>query len=668
MKTFYRLLGFLRAYKRGLAASWALASVAMVMTVALPYLTGRAVDALRTGALHAHRHELAARNHDRHTLLLVALAIVGAVLLRWVLTYMRRMIAGRVSLGIEYDLRKLLYGHLQRLELGFFDHQQTGQLMSRATVDLQAVRFFLGYGLVFILQSALTLVLAGVAMILINPKLGLIAMAPVPFVVLISQRYGRRARPAIQEVQQRIAELTANAEENISGVRVVKSFAREPLQLKRFRHSVSRVFDQAMVSTRLEARYNPMIGFLPQLGLGAVLLVGGTSVIHSHLSLGQFTAFYFYLAMLISPMRSLGVTLGLAQRATASGARIFQVLDREPRLTSPPAAPPLPPGNGHVELRGVTLRYDDADDFGAAYRSETTLQARMDRAERDAPAQSGSNGAAGANGRQLPREAQGNASNGAAGHAASMDGPGGARAVLRDVDLDVPAGRTVALVGATGSGKTSLVSLISRLYDTSSGSVLIDGADVRHVELQSLRHAVAVVSDDPFLFSASVAENIAYSNPRATLEEIELAARRAQAHEFIINLPQGYQTRVGERGLTLSGGQRQRLAIARALLADPRVLILDDATSSVDSSTERLIKLALDEAMAGRTTFIIAHRLSTIALADEIVVLDHGRVLAHGDHEELLETSELYREIVEKGLPDQVFLTRETREREVSGL
>jgi len=241
--------------------------------------------------------------------------------------------------------------------------------------------------------------------------------------------------------------------------------------------------------------------------------------------------------------------------------------------------------------------------------------------------------------------------------------------VLDHVDLDVPAGRTIALVGATGSGKTSLIALISRLYDVSAGAVLIDGADVRDVELRSLRRSVAVVSDDPFLFSASIAENIAYARPQASFEEIELAARRAQAHEFIDRLPEGYGTRVGERGLTLSGGQRQRLAIARALLADPRVLILDDATSSVDSSTERSIKLALDEAMAGRTTFIIAHRLSTIALADEIVVLDRGRVLAHGDHDELLRSSELYREIVEKGLPDQVFLTRELpREREVSGL
>jgi ABC-type multidrug transport system fused ATPase/permease subunit len=642
MTTFYRLLGFLRPYRRGVVLSCILACLAMVMTVALPYLTGRAIDALRTGALHAQRSELAARNHDRHTLLLLALAILGAVFVRWGLTYTRRMIAGRVSLGIEYDLRGRLYGHLQRLELGFFDHQQTGQLMSRATVDLQAVRFFLGYGLVFILQSALTLVLAGIAMILINPTLGLIAMAPVPFVVVISQRYGRRARPAIQEVQQRIAELTANAEENISGVRVVKSFAREPLQLRRFRHSVSRVFDQAMVSTRLEARYNPMIGFLPQLGLAAVLLIGGLSVIHSHLSLGQFSAFYFYLNMLIAPMRSLGVTLGLAQRATASGARIFQLLDRDARLTSPPAAPPLPPGSGHVELRGVTLRYDDTDDFGAAYAHE-----REDRSLPSAPPAAAANGSP-------------------AAHAHPPHAP--ARAVLREVDLDVPAGRTIALVGATGSGKTSLVSLISRLYDVSSGSVLIDGAEVRNVELRSLRAAVAVVSDDPFLFSATVAENIAYASPGAPLAEIEQAARRAQAHEFIARLPNGFQTRVGERGLTLSGGQRQRLAIARALLANPRVLILDDATSSVDSSTERLIKLALDEAMAGRTTFIIAHRLSTIALADEIVVLDRGRVLAHGDHAELLETSELYREIVAKGLPDQVFLTRETREREVSGL
>ncbi len=255
MRTFNRLLGFLRPYRRGLTISWLLASFAMVMTVALPALTGRAVEAISKGAEYAHRHEAAQRAHERHTLLVLALVILAAVLVRWGLTYWRRMIAGRVSLNVEYDLRERMYTQLQRLELGFFDHQQTGQLMSRATVDLQAVRFFLGYGLVFILQSVLTITLAGVVMIAIEPRLGLIALIPVPFVIVISYRYGRRARPAIQETQQRIAELTADAEENISGVRVVKAFAREDRQLMRFRDTVGRVFNQSMVATRLEARY-----------------------------------------------------------------------------------------------------------------------------------------------------------------------------------------------------------------------------------------------------------------------------------------------------------------------------------------------------------------------------------------------------------------------------
>jgi ATP-binding cassette, subfamily B, bacterial len=664
MRTFYRLLGFLRPYSRGLVVSWLLASLAMVCTVALPALTGRGVQIIGSAG---HRTSAAIAT-DRHELALIAGAIALVVLARWALTYWRRMVAGRVSLGVEYDLRRLLYGHLQELELSFFDHQQTGQLMSRATVDLQAVRFFLGYGLVFILQSILTILLAGVVMIAIEPRLGLISLAPVPFVIVISYSYGRRARPAIQETQQRIAELTADAEENISGVRVVKSFAREPRQLERFGHSVGRVFSQAMVATRLEATYNPIIGFLPQLGLAAVLLIGGSAVIHAHLTLGQFTAFYLYLNMLIAPMRTLGTILNLAQRATASGARLFQVLDRPPHLTAPAGASPLPAGNGHVQLRDVTLRYAGSDEladgpsigFGAS--SDPSTGPATDRASDRAPTGPAVD-LASADPADAPTSV---------GHSTNGSGPARpARAVLSGIDLDVPAGRTVALVGATGSGKTSLVSLISRLYDVSSGEVLLDGVDVRSVDLRSLRQAVAIVSDDPFLFSATVAENIAYARLDAPLADIERAARRAQAHQFVTDLPDGYDTRVGERGLTLSGGQRQRIAIARALLADPRVLILDDATSSVDASTERSIKLALAEAMSGRTTLVIAHRLSTIALAEEIVVLDHGRIVAQGDHEHLLEESELYREIVETGLPEHVFLTRETRERrerEVSGI
>jgi ABC-type multidrug transport system fused ATPase/permease subunit len=583
--TFRRLLAFLRPYRPGVVWSLVLAALAMVCTVAIPWLTGRAVDQISHG--------------DRDGLRTLALAVVGVALLRLGLSVARRLVAGRVSLAIEYDLRTLLYAHLQKLELGFFAGQQTGQLMSRATVDLSSVRFFLGYGLVFIMQSGLTILLGATAMFVIQPGLAALALIPVPFVVVVATLYGRRSRPALQEVQQRIAEVTADVEENISGVRVVKAFAAEPRQLERFRRTVARVFEQAMYATRLQAFFNPFLAFLPNFGLAAILLVGGRQVVNGSLTLGDFTAFYTYLLMLIGPMRMLGIALNMAQRATASGARLFQVLDREPEIVS--GSVPLPSGRGRVELRHVSFGY---------------------------------------------------------GHGPDM---------LKDVSLTVEPGSTVALVGATGSGKTTLVQLLPRLYDARSGVVLIDGADVRSLDLVALRGAIAVVDDDPFLFSDTVAGNIAYARPDASREEIERAAERAQAAGFIEELPDGYDTLVGERGLTLSGGQRQRIAIARAFLADPRILILDDATSSVDATTEREIKAALREVMEGRTTFVIAHRLSTIALADDIVVLEEGRVIARGTHDELLRESELYAEIAAKGLPDQVFLNRDPIER-VAGL
>jgi ABC-type multidrug transport system fused ATPase/permease subunit len=584
MLTLRRLLGFLRPYRGAVRWSFALAAGTVGMTVLIPYLTGRAINSISA--------------HDRHTLMTWAIVIVAAGVARLGLSVSRRLVAGRVSLGVEYDLRNALYTHLQRLELSFFDRQQTGQLMSRATVDLQAVRFFLGYGLIFIGQSLLTIVLAAVAMFLMRPGLAALSLLPVPFVVLIANRYGKHSRPALQEAQQRIAELTADAEENISGVRVVKAFAQER---ERFDHSVTRVFDQQMTATKIQARYTPLISFLPNLGLAVILLFGGREVIDHSLTIGAFTAFYAYLLMLISPMRTLGYMLSAAQRATASGARIFEILDRAPEMPVPEGAPPLPAGNGHVRFSGVGLTFE-----------------------------------------------------------------GSHRPVLHDVDLDVPGGETIALVGAMGSGKTALVSLLPRLYDVSAGSVQIDGADVRDVDPASLRSAVALVTDDPFLFSATVHDNIAYARPDASREEVERAAKAAQAEGFIQDLPNGYDTLIGERGFTLSGGQRQRIAIARAVLADPRVLVLDDATSSVDASTEQEIKLALREVMAGRTTFVIAHRLSTIALADEIAVLEDGTIASRGTHEELLESSPLYREIVEKGMPDRVFLNR--NDLEVAGL
>jgi len=571
VRSFYRLLGFLRPYKRGSLVSLLLSCLAIAGTVAIPLLLGGVVDAVDRG--------------DRDAVLPLALAIMGAGVLRLGLSVSRRLISGRVSLGVEYDLRNRLYRHLQRLELGFFDRQQTGQLMSRVTVDLQSIRFFLGYGLIFILQNLLTIVAAAIVMFLLQPSLAAITLAPVPLVVVAAARYGRQSRPALQEVQQRIAELTAEAEESISGIRVVKAFAREDERRARFDGRVTRVFDQSMFSTKLRAYYNPMISFLPNLGLAAVLLVGGRQVVNGGISIGEFVTFNTYLLMLMFPMRMLGIALGMAQRAVASGNRVFELLDREPRLPVPARPVPLPPGGGRIEVRGATLAYD------------------------------------------------------------------GGPPALDAVSLVVEPGETLAIVGPTGSGKTTLVAAVARLYDLSGGSIAIDGVDVREIDPADLRRAVAMVPDDGFLFSATVRDNISYARPEATLAEVELAARRAQIHDFVASLPDGYDTLVGERGLTLSGGQRQRLAIARALIADPRVLVLDDATASVDATTEREIKRALREVMEGRTTLVIAHRLSTISLADRILVMEGGRVAALGTHEELLDRSPLYAEIVDKGMP-----------------
>jgi ABC-type multidrug transport system fused ATPase/permease subunit len=584
MPTFRRLLGFLRPYRRQLIWSLLLAWLAMGMTVLIPLLTGSAVNAIKA----EHRSDI----------LPLVLALLGAGVLRLLLTLGRRLIAGKVSLAVEFDLRQVFYEHLQKLELAFFDRQQTGQLMSRATVDLQSIRFFLGYGLIWVSQSALTILFAAALMFVLDPLLAVIALAPVPFLVATATRYSRRNRPAEQEVQQRIGEVTAGAEESISGIRIVKAFARERHMLDRFRHSVNRVFEQSMVSTRLQAFYTPLMGFLPNLGLAAVLLVGGNQAINGSLSVGSLVAFYGYVFLLSGPVRWLGMSLSMAQRAVASGNRMFEILDQKPSMESPPGAPPLPEGRGTVSMQRVTLRYD------------------------------------------------------------------GAEPALTGIDLEVEAGRTIALVGPTAAGKTSLVGLLARLYDPSEGRVVIDGADIKEVDLASLRSEISFVADDSFLFSDTVAGNISYAKPRATQEQIEAAAKRAQAHDFIMRLPDGYGTVIGERGLTLSGGQRQRVAIARALVAEPRILILDDATSSVDARTEARIKQGLREAMEDRTTFIVAHRLSTISLADEIVVLDRGRIVDRGTHEELLERCPLYEEIAEKGLEDSVYLQRDLEDRE----
>jgi ATP-binding cassette subfamily B protein len=577
--TFVRLLGFLRPYRWSLAVSVVLAVGSQVAAVALAFLTGDALE-----------HVVESADRRRLAWLVVGVLAVGAA--RALFMAGRRLISGRQALGVEYDMRDALYAKLLRLSFGFYDRHQTGQLMSRATVDLQSVRFFLGYGLIFFFQHVLTIVGVVAVMYVLDWRLALAATAVTPLIVVFAYRYSRVAHPILRDVQQRMADVATVAEESIVGVHVVKSFAQERNEAAKFRDRSDRVFERSVDANRQRALYVPLLAFLPLLAQAAVLLVGGRMVVSGDLSLRSFFVFNVLALMLVMPLRMLGMWIGQAQRATASGERIFEVLDETEDVRDRPGGGALPPGPGRVVFEGVRFGYDPE------------------------------------------------------------------RPVLDGVELELEPGRTVALIGHTGSGKTTLAALVPRFYDVDAGRVTVDGADVRDVTVASLRREIGIVAQDPFLFSASVRENIAFGVPDATDAEVEQAARLAQAEEFIAELPDGYDTVIGERGVTLSGGQRQRVAIARALVLDPRILVLDDATASVDATTEARIRLGLREVMAGRTTIIIAHRLSTIALADELVVLDRGRVAARGTHDELLATSPVYREIHEHGLLEREFAER----------
>ncbi|HXV95807.1 MAG TPA: ABC transporter ATP-binding protein [Gaiellaceae bacterium] len=579
LRTFVRLLGFLRPYRWSLGVSIVLAVASQAAAVAIAFLTGDALE----GAVEAE-------SRDQLWLIALAILLVGAA--RALFMAGRRLISGRQALGVEYDMRDELYAKLLRLSFGFYDRHQTGQLMSRATVDLQAVRFFLGYGLIFLFQHILTVVGVTIVLFVVDWRLALAATAFTPLLVFIAFRYSQVSHPVLRDVQQRMADVATVAEENIVGVHVVKSFAQEESEAAKFGDRTESLFRRSLDANRQRALYVPLLSFLPLIAQATVLLYGGRMVASGELALDSFFAFNVLVLMLVMPLRMLGMWIGQAQRATASGERIFEVIDESEDVKDAPDAVGLPPGTGRVVFEGVGFAY-------------------------------------------------------ALG-----------RPVLEGVDLEIEPGRTIALIGHTGSGKTTLASLVPRFYDVAAGRITIDGVDVRDVKVAALRRAIGIVAQDPFLFSATVRENIAFGAPGATDEDVVDAARLAQAHDFIEELPDGYETMVGERGITLSGGQRQRIAIARALILDPRILVLDDATASVDATTEARIRLGLREAMKGRTTLIVAHRLSTIALADELVVLDRGRIVARGTQAELLEGSPVFREIYEHGLLEREFAER----------
>jgi ABC-type multidrug transport system fused ATPase/permease subunit len=569
-----RLVGFLKPYKTSMFISIALAIGSQGAALGAILLTRSVVNVLR---------------HDQLNRLpwLVGL-VVGLGLARALMMAGRRLIAGRQALLVEMDMRTAIYAKLVRLSFGFYDRHQTGQLMSRATVDLQGVRFFLGYGLIFFFQHIFTIVGVGIVVFIIAWKLALITIAIAPVLVAVAYRYSHVSHPLLRDVQQKMADVATVAEENIVGVHVVKAFAQEDAEQAKFSRSSEEVFGLSVKANRQRAFYIPMLSFLPLLAQAAILLEGGRMVARGSLSLGDFVVFNLFLALLVMPLRQLGMWIGQAQRATAAGERIFQVIDEPEDIRDTPTARELPPGPGRVTFEHVTFGYNPE------------------------------------------------------------------RPVLHDLDLELAAGKIVALIGHTGAGKTTLASLVPRFYDLQTGNVSIDGNDVRDLTLTSLRREIGVIAQDPFLFSATVRENIAFGRPGASDDDVERAAHLAQAHEFIDALPDGYDTVIGERGITLSGGQRQRVAIARALVVDPRILILDDATASVDATTEAKIREGLREAMRGRTTIIIAHRLSTIALADEVVVLEDGRIAARGTHGDLVDTNDVYREIYEHGLLERV--------------
>jgi ATP-binding cassette subfamily B protein len=577
--TFMRLLGFLRPYRVGLFVSAALAIGAQLAQIAIALSL---IPIIHT----------ALTSHNRHKLWLYVGGVLAIGAAKAAMLVGRRFISGRQALAVEFDLRNTLYARLVRLSYSFYDRHQVGQIVSRATVDLQSVRFFLGYGLIFFFQHVFTVVSVTVVLFFLEWKLALIVLAISPILAGVAYRYSHVSHPLLRNVQQTMADVATVAEENVVGVHVVKAFAQEEAEAEKFERRTEVVFQRAIQANRQSSLYTPLMAFLPSLALAGVLLVGGTMVVRGHMRIEDLVAFNVLLLQLVSPLRQLGVWIGQAQRATASGERIFELIDEPEDIASPPDARPLPAGNGHVRFEGVSFGY-------------------------------------------------------------SPD-----RLVLQDVSLELEPGATVALIGQTGSGKTTLASLVPRFYDPTSGRVTIDGADVRSLDLASLRRAIGVVSQDPFLFSATARENIAFGRPDASQEEVEEAAQRAQAHDFVAALPEGYDTMIGERGITLSGGQRQRIAIARALLLDPRILILDDATASVDATTEAQIRLGLKAATEDRTTIIIAHRLSTIALADELVVLDHGRIAARGTHDDLIAQSSVYREIYEHGLLEREFIER----------
>jgi ABC-type multidrug transport system fused ATPase/permease subunit len=573
LRTFLRIMSFA-------SGRWWLLIIGVVCatgytgaTLAIPEIVGRGVDRVR---------ELEGGFGLDPTLVWLAASVLGVAALRFLFSGLRRYTTNNLSHVIEYEMRRAFFRRELDLSHSFYDKSSTGELVSRATNDLRVIRFFTGWGMFQMFISVLTLVVVSVILFIKNPALAAIVLSPMPILAFAAWRFASKVHPIFKRIQGRLADVTTSVQENVSGIRVVKSFSREPFEMGRFGERAEGVMNETLAARGLRAFYIPGMTFIPAVSVALLVFFGGSAVISGTLSLGDFVAFQLYLMQLVWPMQGFGIVVDQGQRALAAGERIFEVLDEEPDVKKPENPRSLPENVSlGVEFENVTFGY-------------------------------------------------------------------GGEKVLEGANLSVRPGETVAVVGATGSGKSSLLSLVPRFYDPRSGAVRIGGVDTRDLDPAELRKAVGVVPQETFLFSEKVRENIAFGKPDATDAEIERAAKISGVHEQITGFPEGYDTMVGEWGITLSGGQKQRIAIARALVKDPKILLLDDATSSVDAETEKQIQAALTETLntaSSRTTFIVAHRLSTILLADRIAVLDEGRIIEFGTHDELTRRGGIYAQM-----------------------
>ena len=574
MRPLIRITGYALRYKRLSVAAATLGVINVFPQLSIPTLMGAAIDEMLTGEIQGK-------------LLFLASIILFVSLVRGGLFYASLYMMEAAGNRVAYELRKDFFHKLQELSIGFYDKQHTGNLMSRATVDVDAVHWYVGFGFLGMFRSIATFIVAAIMMLIIDWRLALISMAFVPVLIWLSGTLALAMAPLFRRAHEETGHLNTVVQENLAGIRVVKAFAAGEYEGGKFRDRARKVADYLYSAGRLLASRQAVVTFVLALATSAILLYGGREVLSGRLTPGELATFILYMGILAFPIQIIGWRIGTAARALAASRRIFEVLDAEPQVKERPRAKSLQRVQGHVRFERVSLSYDSS------------------------------------------------------------------REALNDVDFEVLPGQTVAILGGPGSGKSTVVHLLPRFYDPSSGRVLIDGVDAREATLRSLRRNVGVVLQDVFVFSATIMDNIAYGAADASLDDIIRASKLAQLDDFVEGLPDGYDTMVGERGVTLSGGQRQRLAIARTVLLDPPVLVLDDSTSSVDVTTESLIQRALDKVAQDRTTFVIAHRLSTVRNADLILVLDRGKIVDRGGHEELLARDGFYRRIHDLQLTPQ---------------